>query len=158
MEYKVCPGKLYSLRFFCCVYQGEVRTMQIIIVYLLAWIGLAIVAILNGALRVKGYSPYMSELAAHQLSTVIGLGFFGIYFWFLTGAYRLESSGQALGIGTMWIVLTVLFEFGFGHFVMRHPWRKLFADYNIFRGRLWSLVLLWTFIGPYVCFKIRLAK
>jgi hypothetical protein len=131
------------------------KTMKMFFVYLLAWMGLAIVAILNGVLRVKGYSPYMSELAAHQLSTVIGLSLFGIFFWFLTGAFCLESSKQALGIGAMWLVLTILFEFVFGHFVMGHPWRKLFADYNILEGRLWSLVLLWTFIGPYVCFKIR---
>ena len=39
----------------------------------------------------------MCELAAHQLSTVTGLCFFSIFFWFLIGAFRLESSGQALG-------------------------------------------------------------
>jgi hypothetical protein len=131
------------------------KTMKMVFVYLLAWLGLVIVAILNGVLRVKGYSPYMSELAAHQLSTVIGLSLFGIFFWILTGAFCLRSSEQALGIGAMWLVLTILFEFVFGHFVMGHPWRKLFTDYNILEGRLWSLVLLWTFIGPYVCFKIR---
>lgn len=132
--------------------------MKMVLVYLLAWMGLVIVAILNGTLRVKGYSPYMSELAAHQLSTVIGLCFFSIFFWFLTGAFRLESSRQALRIGAMWLVLTILFEFVFGHFVMGHSWSRLFADYNIIKGRLWSLVLIWTFIGPYVCFKIRIEK
>ncbi len=100
----------------------------------------------------------MSELAAHQLSTVIGLCFFSIFFWFLTGAFRMESSGQALGVGAMWVVLTILFEFVFGHFVMGHPWSKLFTDYNILEGQLWSIVLLWTFIGLYVCFKIRFEK
>jgi hypothetical protein len=134
------------------------KTMKTIFIYLLAWVGLVFVAILNGILRVKGYSPYMSELAAHQLSTGIGLGFFSIFFWFLTGTFHLKSSGQALVIGAMWLVLTILFEFIFGHFVMGHPWHQLFADYNILEGRLWSLVLLWTFIGPYVCFKIRLPK
>lgn len=129
--------------------------MKLIFMYLLAWIGLAIVAILNGTLRVKGYAPYMSELAAHQLSTVIGLCVFGVFFWFLTGFFPLESTGQALGMGVMWLVLTILFEFVFGHFVMGHSWQKLFADYNIFEGRLWSLILIWMSIGPYVFFKIR---
>ncbi len=58
----------------------------------------------------------MSELAAHQLSTVIGLCFFSIFFWFLTGAFRLESSGQALGVEPMRVVLTILFEFVFRPF------------------------------------------
>jgi hypothetical protein len=129
--------------------------MKMIFIYVLAWMGLAIVAILNGTLRVKGFSHYMSELAAHQVSTVVGLCMFGVFFWFLTGVFRLESTRQALGIGAIWLVMTISFEFVFGHFVMGHSWRKLFADYNMLEGRLWSLIPIWTFIGPYVFFKIR---
>jgi hypothetical protein len=129
--------------------------MKMILIYFIAWLGLAVIAILNGTFRVKGYAPYMSDLAAHQVSTLIGLGLFGIFFWFLTRFFPLESSRQALGLGGMWLVLTILFEFVFGHFVMGHSWYKLFADYNIFEGRLWSLILLWIFFGPYVFFKIR---
>ena len=129
--------------------------MKIIFAYLLAWLGLAVVAIVNGALRVKGYAPYMSELSAHQVSTFIGIGLFGIFFWLLTGFFPLSSSRQALGIGVMWLVMTILFEFVFGHFVMGHSWTKLFADYNIFEGRLWILILLWTLFGPYIFYRIR---
>ena len=51
-------------------------------------------------------------------------------------------------IGALWLTLTVVFEFGFGHYVIGHPWKYLLADYNIFKGRLWSLVLLVTFVSP----------
>jgi len=51
-------------------------------------------------------------------------------------------------IGALWLTLTVAFEFGFGHYVMGHSWRYLLADYNILKGRLWSLVLLVTFVSP----------
>ena len=51
-------------------------------------------------------------------------------------------------IGAFWTILTILFEFGFGHYVIGHSWSKLFADYNILKGRVWSLVLLTTFIAP----------
>jgi hypothetical protein len=116
---------------------------------------MVILAILNGAIRENAYSRFMSELSAHQLSTVIGLFLFGFYVWFVTGIFRIESSTQALVIGAMWVVMTVIFEFLFGHYVMRHPWSRLFQDYNLLKGRIWSLVLIWTAIAPYVFYQIR---
>lgn len=66
----------------------------------------------------------------------------------------MTNAQQALIIGFNWLLLTVIFELLFGHYVMGHPWKRLFHDYNIFAGRLWSLILLWNFIGPYVIFRI----
>ena len=36
----------------------------------------------------------------------------------------------------------------FFHFAMGVPWETLLADYNIFAGRLWLVVLLTTLCGP----------
>jgi apolipoprotein N-acyltransferase len=47
------------------------------------------------------------------------------------------------------LLATIAFEFGFGHFVAGHSWSKLLADYNVFNGRLWLLVLVWITIMPY---------
>jgi hypothetical protein len=129
--------------------------MTILAIYALSWIGMVILAILNGAVREKTYGPFMRELSAHQLSTLIGLILFGLYIWVLSGIYRIESSSQAFVIGGMWLMMTILFEFIFGHFVMGHPWRKLFHDYNIVKGRVWLLVLIWTAVAPYVCYRVR---
>jgi glyoxylase-like metal-dependent hydrolase (beta-lactamase superfamily II) len=46
--------------------------------------------------------------------------------------------------------LTVAFEFGFGHFIAGKSWDDLRADYDVFRGRLWVLVLLTTTVAPYL--------
>jgi len=51
-------------------------------------------------------------------------------------------------IGGFWVILTILFEFVFGHYVIKNPWQKLLADYNILKGRLWSLLLLTELISP----------
>jgi hypothetical protein len=123
-----------------------------ILTYTLAWFPLVILAILNGVLREKGYRRFMSELRAHQLSTLIGIVLVGIYVWIMELLWPLESSQQAFQIGGIWLVLTILFEFGFGHYVMGHPWEKLFHDYNIFTGRVWLLFVIWTAISPLVIF------
>ena len=129
--------------------------MKVILEYALAWIGLVILAILNGTIRVKIYSPFMSELSAHQVSTATGLCLFTIYIWILTGIVRTESSRQAWIIGTMWLSMTVIFEFLFGHYVIGHSWVKIFEDYNVLKGRIWSLVLVWTTVAPYLFHRIR---
>lgn len=129
--------------------------MKTIGIYLIGWAGLVVLAILNGSIRQFGYSGLMTELSAHQLSTLIFILLIAAYTWFLSGAVRPESAGQALLIGLIWLCLTVLFEFGFGHYVAGHSWEKLFHDYNLLQGRLWLLVLVWTMLAPFTMFRLR---
>ena len=37
-----------------------------------------------------------------------------------------------------------------GHYVFGNSWYKLFADYNILKVRIWSLVLLTILLAPYI--------
>jgi hypothetical protein len=129
--------------------------MKNLLVYAFSWIGMVAIAILNGVIREKAYGPFMRELLAHQLSTFIGIILFGAYIWVLMGTCPIESPTQALLIGGIWLFMTVIFEFVFGHFVMGHPWSKLFHDYNLFKGRIWSLVLIWIAVAPYLFYRIR---
>jgi hypothetical protein len=129
--------------------------MKVVLTYALSWLGLVVLSILNGILRQAVYGKYMSELSAHQLSTLIGLILLAIYIWILTRIFPLESSKQAMLIGGLWLFMTVLFEFVFGHYVVGHPWSKLFQDYNLIQGRLWLLILVWTAVAPYVFYRLR---
>lgn len=129
--------------------------MKTVLIYAASWLGMVILAIVNGATRDRGYGPHMSKLAAHQLSTLIGLTLFGIYIWLFTGLRPIESSRQAVSIGATWFGMTVAFEFIFGHFVLKHTWNQLLEDYNLFKGRVWLLVPLWTAIAPYIFYRLR---
>jgi hypothetical protein len=122
--------------------------------YILAWLPMPLIGIINGSIRQFGYRKFMSELTAHQISTLTGIILIGLYVWFLSRLWRIKSSGQALTIGGIWLTLTVAFEFVFGHYVMGNPWSRLLHDYNLLEGRLWVLVLIWIIIAPFV-FKTR---
>ncbi len=100
----------------------------------------------------------MTELLAHQLSSIIGILLFAGYFWILNKRWTITSTRQSFQTGVSWLILTILFEFVFGHYVVGHSWEHLLADYNILAGRLWSLVLLWTIVGPYIIYKIDQKK
>lgn len=126
--------------------------------YLLAWPLMALAGILNGVLRVYGYGPYMSELAGHQVSTLIALLLFWGFVWVLTGIRRPSGKKEAAGLGLMWLLLTVIFEFGFGHWAAGHSWETLLRDYDIASGRLWALVPLWIAVLPLLCLELRRRK
>jgi hypothetical protein len=120
--------------------------------YILAWLPMVLIAIINAMFREAGYKRFMSELRAHQVSTLTAIILFGLYIWALTRLWPLQSAGQALLIGLIWLTLTVAFEFLFGHYVMGNAWERLFHDYNLRAGRVWVLVLIWITIAPYVFF------
>ncbi len=122
---------------------------------MIGWIPMTFIGILNGMLRQYGYSRFVGDLTAHQISTLTGIIFIGLYIWWLTGVWKIESFSQALAVGLMWLGLTVVFEFVFGHYVVGHPWEKLFYDYNLLKGRVWLLVLIWITVAPFVFYKVR---
>ncbi len=122
--------------------------------YILWWFAFPFVGILNGVLREASYKTFVGDLPAHQISTVTGILFFGIIFYLIFKKWKIESVKHAILIGVIWLGLTILFEFGFGHYIMGNPWEKLLHDYNLAEGRVWSLFLLWITIAPFVFYKI----
>jgi hypothetical protein len=123
--------------------------------YSLAWIPMVFIAILNGIFRESVLSRRLSELRAHQLSCLTGVLLLFGYTWLLSLKWPLETRTQSLTVGVIWLLLTVAFEFSFGHYVAHHSWEKLFQDYNILAGRLWVLVLLGVGLLPLIVFKLR---
>lgn len=116
---------------------------------LLTWAFFVPVAILNGAIREKVYRPKVGELHAHQISTALASGaFFCLAFFMLKQKVAQLDMTKLLLIGGWWIGLTMLFEFAFGHYVMKKTWKNLFYDYNLRKGRVWSLFLLTELMSP----------
>jgi hypothetical protein len=122
--------------------------------YILAWFPMVVIAIANGVLRESWYGKRFSELAAHQISSLTGIILFGVYIWLVVRFWRPASTGQAIAIGLLWLVMTIAFEFLFGHYVAGHSWQRLLHDYNLLAGRIWLLVLLWVAVAPYLFYRL----
>jgi len=83
------------------------------------------------------------------ISSIIAIVYILIITYWFTDVIKADVLGiDLILIGAFWTILTIGFEFGFGHYVMGRPWDHLLADYNILKGRLWSLVLLTMLIAP----------
>ena len=123
--------------------------------YLLAWLLMVPLGILNGTLRQFTYGRIVPELRAHQLSTLTGIMAFAAYVWLVDRQWPFASASDALLVGPIWVVLTVAFEFTFGRLVAKLPWQRLLQDYNLAAGRLWLLLLAALAFLPLLVFKLR---
>jgi hypothetical protein len=115
----------------------------------LAWLVLAVVMFVNGAVRALVLQPRLGEALARQLATGLGVTIvFGFAFLFVR---RLEepASGDLLLVGALWLVLTLAFEFGLGS-VTGASWPEMLADYDILSGRLWPLIPLSALVAPWL--------
>jgi len=118
------------------------------------WVILAVSAIVVATFRNGVLLPAFGEQTAHQLGTILFLIVQFIIIYFFIKKMKIKDVKFLLGIGIFWVVITVIFELLFGHFVMNHSWEKLLADYNLFNGRLWVLVLINNMAAPSISGKI----
>ena len=113
------------------------------------WLGMAILAIANGYIGETYITPKLGNYGNHVYKTLSFIPVIFLFSWF----YVLQTSGEfwltsALFVSCFWISLTILFEFVFGHYVLGNSWEVLIADYRIWQGRLWFLILLSEAIAP----------
>ena len=125
--------------------------------YFLMWFAMLAVAIANGVLREKTFARSMPEPRAHQLSTVIGAVAMGVLMWFIIRWWPPASESKALVIGLLWLGLTVGFEFFMGLVLRKRPWAEVIGAYDLRRGRVWVLLLLWITVAPRLFYSLQKA-
>lgn len=122
---------------------------------ILAWLLLFVVMFANGAIRVVALQPRLGEDRARQLASLSGLALVLIVSWLFVRLTPEARSSQLRWVGVAWVGATIAFEFLFGHFVSGLGWQALLADYDILRGRLWSLILIGVCLGPWLWGAVR---
>lgn len=122
--------------------------------YVLAWVPMLMIAVANGAIRQATFAKSMTELHAHQLSTLIGSVLIGLFIWLVVREWPPSSDSQALLIGIVWLFLTIAFEFFMGLVLARKPLALVLHNYNLPAGRVWVLFLIWLAIAPWVFFRL----
>lgn len=113
-----------------------------------SWLLLLAVMFANGVVRVALLQPRLGEETARQAATLAGVALVAACSYFYVRRVATFGSRELLRVGTVWLALTLAFEFGFGR-ASGKGWDELFADYDLARGRLWPLVLLTTLLAPW---------
>jgi hypothetical protein len=118
------------------------------------WLLLAVVMSANGIFRELGLVPLVGRSRAGVLSAALGIT---IILTVTRFAYRQPKqsarSRKAVSptdVSLTWLMMTVAFEELFGHYVDGKSWSELAANYAIWRGELWPLVLLTVVLAPFI--------
>lgn len=120
----------------------------------LIWLLIIPIAILNGGLREICLQPLLGEVYANLLS-----GFILCVAIFLIAYFSLPKLNQSslrsyVLIGLLWVALTLTFETLFG-LVQGHNFEKILQNYNMTRGNLWPLIVIFIGIVPWCIAKLR---
>lgn len=117
---------------------------------LIAWVVMATAMSLNGIFRVTVLVPRWGELWAGVASAASGIVLIQLIGRMALHHEAPPSTRQRLGVAALWLLLTVAFEFTLGHYVDAKTWSELIANYNLFAGHLWPIVLATLVVAPFL--------
>jgi hypothetical protein len=127
---------------------------QALLKTLVVWVAILLVAVANGALRDLFLANLLGATAARFASGIVLCAV-------ILAAAALSARwfgdlppGSRWFIGALWLVLTLGFEISVGY-AQHHSWQRLLDAYTLQGGNLWPLVLVTTFIAPWVGARIR---
>jgi hypothetical protein len=122
---------------------------------LLVWLVIIVAESVHGTLRTMHLAPAIGDLQARRVGVLIGTA---LVFVIALGFARwigAQSRWQLLGIGALWVALTVAFEVGLGRAVLHFDWTRILADYDLSRGGLMGFGLLAMLFMPLLAARIR---
>lgn len=94
------------------------------------------VEFVHGALRWIFLRPRVGDLRSGQIGVLTGSPLFLLIVYFCEPWMTLRSFADCLRVGLLWVVLTLVFEWNFGHYVIRRSWESIAAEYNLSHGGL----------------------
>lgn len=114
------------------------------------WLLFIPIPIINGVLRERWYVHKIGPVRSGQIGClVLAFAYLVFAFFSLREVAPTLSSSSLLSIGSIWLVLTLLFEFSIGLLGGR-TWSVMLEEYDLAKGKLWPLVLLCIFLSPFI--------
>ena len=130
-------------------------TFNLVLKASLIWLLVVVIAIANGVFREQILVPGLGMQAALPLSGISLSVLVLIVTYFSIPFFGRHPASSFLVIGLQWLLMTLAFEFLFGHYVIGKSWQDLIQVFNIARGDLFLLVLLVSLLGPYLMARLR---
>ncbi len=114
----------------------------------MSWFVRMVLAIANGTVRIRFIILCTGLTAGLAISTLTLCALILAATWWSIRWKGPRDGAQAWGIRTLWLGMTLLFEFGAGHFHFKKSWFDLLMDYDLARGGSWVLVPIASALAP----------
>lgn len=115
-----------------------------------AWLITLPFMIVNGIVRELVIKSVVSPAVAEAISVALGITIVVVVTRRVLRPLAGKSAADLVRASVTLVVLTVAFEFLFGHYVDRKSWSELVANYEIWNGKLWPVALAVIAAMPFV--------
>lgn len=119
------------------------------------WLIIIVAESIHGVVRTLLLAPIVGDRAARQIGVLIGALLIFVIAYLCIRWIDARTKLQLLGVGLLWVVLTLLFELGLGRLVLGLPWERIAEDYEPTRGGFLGLGLLFMAVSPLLAEKLR---
>jgi hypothetical protein len=121
----------------------------------LVWLAIIFAESVHGALRQILLAPLIGDFPARRIAFFVGMALIFLIARAFIGWVRARGAKELLLAGLLWAVLTLLFEFGLGFFVLGYSRERMYEDYDVSRGGLMGFGLLFMVFAPWLAAKLR---
>jgi hypothetical protein len=128
-------------------------SLPVILRALLVWLLIVAAESLHGALRRMLFDPDV-EFVVRQVSVLTGAVIIFAITWACIRWLRIKSAAGALGVGMLWVALTLAFEILVGR-ALGLTWARIASDYDLLHGGLMPLGLLAMALTPWAVRHIK---
>jgi hypothetical protein len=119
------------------------------------WLVIIAAETVHGTLRAVLLVPLVGDVPARQIGVLIGSLLIFAVACLCVRWIGARTRLQLLGVGLLWVVLTVLFEVGLGRLVLGLPWERITEDYDPTHGGFLGLGLLFMAVSPLLAARVR---
>ena len=122
---------------------------------IVVWLLIIATESLHGSLRQLFLTPRIGDWPARRVGVIVGTVLILVISLLTVRWLRVRNTGALLGVGALWVTLTVLFEVGLGRVVFGYPWGRILADYDLSSGGFMAFGLLAVLLMPLVAARVR---
>ena len=119
------------------------------------WVVIVCAEVVHGTMRALLIAPIVGEFRSRQVGVFTGSLVILSIALASIGWIRVTRTLFLLEAGAVWAALMLLFEIGFGRFVLGVSWQTLWADYNIPEGGLLPIGLAVLAFSPLIAARAR---
>ena len=120
------------------------------------WFVIALLAIANGLLRESLLVSTFGQSIALPISGMLLSLIIFIVTYLSFPLFGKHTFLTYFLIGLQWVLMTLMFEFLFGHYVMEKSWSDIMEVFNITKGNLFSIVLIVSLFSPLLVAKVKM--